>query len=139
MAGIQLTEGLEIPESELQWSFSRSSGPGGQNVNKVATKATLRWTPAEEFLPSAAWRRFQHKAARFFTIEGQVVIQSQEHRERAQNVEACRTKLKRLLLAALITPKKRVPTKPSRAAQQRRLDDKRRAADKKSSRRSSDF
>jgi ribosome-associated protein len=138
MTGIQVSNSLEIPDGQLEWSFSRSSGPGGQNVNKVNTKATLRWIPPAEFLPAAAWKRFQRKARRYLTIEGEVVIQSQEHRDRAQNVEACRNKLRHLILAALITPKKRIATKPSRASKQRRLDEKRRKSDKKTGRRLSE-
>lgn len=135
MSSIQINDNLEIPESQVEWTFSRSSGPGGQNVNKVNTKATLRWIPPAEFLPAPAWKRFQRKARRYFTTEGEVVIQSQEHRDRAQNVEACRSKLQLMLIQSLIAPKKRVATKPSRASKERRLDEKRRKADKKSGRR----
>lgn len=138
MTGIQLTHGLEIPENQLQWSYSRSSGPGGQNVNKVNSKATLRWIPPADFLPTSAWKRFRRKANRYLTADGEIVIQSQEHRDRTQNVDACRAKLQEMLLASLTAPKKRVATKPSRASKERRLNDKRRTSDRKSSRRLSD-
>jgi ribosome-associated protein len=135
VTGIKLSNSLEIAESQLEWSFSRSSGPGGQNVNKVNSKATLRWTPPIDFLPHAAWKRFQRKASRYFTTEGDVVIQSQEHRDRAQNIEACRAKLTAMILASLIAPKRRIATKPSRGSKERRLSEKRRTSDKKTGRR----
>lgn len=131
MRGIYINRRLTIPESELNWSFSRSSGPGGQNVNKVNSKATLRWKPDTEALPAAAWSRFRQMAKRYLTSEGEIVIQSQEHREQLQNMEACRERLQVLLRSALIVPKRRIKTKPSRASQRRRLEDKRRQSDKK--------
>ena len=134
MSGIQINEKLEIAEEQLQWSFARSSGPGGQNVNKVNSKATLRWTPVPGTLSQAAWNRFQRKAQCYITTEGQVVIQSQEHRDQAQNIDSCREKLRTLLLAALTPPKRRIATKPTKASRQRRLDDKQRRSDKKKSR-----
>lgn len=134
MSGLQLTRNLFIPESDLVWSFSRSSGPGGQNVNKVSSKATLRWTPPEGFLGPATLKVFARKAKRYMTTEGSVVIQSQEHRDRVQNVQACREKLQTLLISSLTPPKKRIPTKPSKAANQRRLLEKKQSSDKKRSR-----
>ncbi len=139
MTGIQINERLIIAEEQLQWSFARSSGPGGQNVNKVNSKATLRWTPVPGTLSQAAWNRFQRKAQRYPTSDGQVVIQPQEHRDQAQNIDSCREKLRTLLQAALIPPKRRIATKPTKAARQRRLDDKQRRSDKKKSRQSKEF
>lgn len=131
MTGISINETLRIPEEQLQWSFARSSGPGGQNVNKVNSKATLRWRDAAAFLSMAQWKRFQRLAKRYLTTDGEVVIQSQEHRDQAQNIEACRQKLRELVLASLKPPKRRVPTKPTKASRRRRLDNKRRTSDKK--------
>lgn len=139
MPGIVINERLAIPEEDLQWSFARSSGPGGQNVNKVNSKATLRWTPRQGFLHRAAWIRFQESAKRYLTQDGSVVIQSQEFRDQLQNIEACREKLATLIRAALIAPKRRIKTKPSRASQRRRMDQKRRLSDKKKSRGTKDF
>ena len=126
-----------IPEQQLEWSFSRSSGPGGQNVNKVNSKATLRWQPEEDFLPPAAWRRFQVQASRYLTENGQLVIQSQQFRDQAKNLEACRKKLRNLILSSLVAPRPRIPTKPSKAAKARRLNDKKQNSDRKSARRGS--
>lgn len=134
MADLIVNERYSIPEAQLQWSYARSSGPGGQNVNKVNSKATLRWVPSEDFLPAGVWGRFRRLAKRFMTTEGELVIQSQEFRDQAQNVESCRTKLKELILAALVTPKRRIATKPTKASRQRRISDKRRQSDKKQSR-----
>jgi ribosome-associated protein len=139
MSGIHVNERLHIPEEQLQWSFSRSSGPGGQNVNKVNTKATLRWQPAEGTLPSPVWNRFRTLAKRYLTTEGEVVIQSQQFRDQAQNVQACRTRLAELLRQASVAPKRRIKTKPSKAAKRRRLDEKKRISEKKKSRRSKDW
>ncbi len=139
MSGIQVSEKLEIPEDELQWSFARSGGPGGQNVNKVNSKATLRWTPGGDTLPVPVWNRFKIHAKRFLTTEGQVVIQSQEHRDQAQNIESCRRKLRELLRASLKPPKRRIASQPTRASRRRRLDAKRRQSEKKKSRQSKDF
>lgn len=140
MSNLPISEHLEIPSEQLEWSFARSGGPGGQNVNKVNSKATLRWTPPDPPPVSlAAWKRFCRAANRYVTSEGQVVIQSQEHRDQLQNIESCRQKLRTLLLAALTPPKRRVATKPTKASRQRRLDNKQRRSDKKKSRQSKDL
>ena len=137
MSGIRINSKTEIPEEQLEWSFARSSGPGGQNVNKVNTKATMRWNPDRSQFPPAVWRRFCSSAKRYFTTSGSIVIQSQEHREQKQNIEACKHRLRTLLQAAYVAPKTRVPTKPSKASNRRRLDNKRRNSDKKKLRRNS--
>lgn len=139
MANLKINEQWEIPDEQLQWTFARSGGPGGQNVNKVNSKATLRWTPVPDWLPPAVWRRFCRMAARYLTGDGQIVIQSQEHRDQTQNIVACQQKLRTLLQAALVPPKRRIATKPTKASKQRRLDDKQRRSEKKNARRSSDY
>ncbi len=135
MTDIYINDQLSIPAAQLTWTFSRSGGPGGQNVNKVNSKATLRWLPAPDFLPESAWRRFLRKAARYLTEDGEIVIQSQEHRDRAANIEACTQKLKEMIRLSLIAPKRRIATKPSKAAKARRLNDKKQRSDKKNARR----
>jgi len=139
MASIPINETLEIPEEQLEWSFARSGGPGGQNVNKVNSKATLRWRRAPGTLSSAAWGRFKMNAKRYMTTEGEVVIQSQEHRDQSQNIEACQTKLRDMVLASLKPPKRRIATKPSQGSQRRRMDEKRKQGDKKRLRQSKDY
>lgn len=137
--GIRISDHLTVPDEQLHWSFARSSGPGGQNVNKVNSKATMRWIPDHETFPSGVWKRFREKAKRFLTTDGHVVIQSQEHREQPQNVESCRTKLRVLLQASLVAPTRRIKTKPSLGARRRRLDNKRKLSDKKKSRQQRNF
>jgi ribosome-associated protein len=139
VSDLQINETIVIAEDQITWTFARSSGPGGQNVNKVNSKATLRWLPPAEFLPPAPWGRFRRLAKRFFTTEGEVVIQSQEFRDQAQNIESCREKLRRLLLEAIVPPKRRVATKPTKASRRRRLDDKKMQSDKKRTRQSKDL
>ncbi len=144
MTGIVISDHWTIPDEQMQWSFARSSGPGGQNVNKVNSKATLRWKPDMETLvpgglTQAAWNRFQRQAQRYLTAQGEIVIQSQEHRDQAQNIAACRQKLQTLLIAAMVAPKRRVATRPTKASRQRRLDTKQRTSDKKKSRQPKDF
>lgn len=139
MSGIRINEHLEIPDEQLEWSFSRSSGPGGQNVNKVNTKATLRWRRQPGTLTATAWGRFLKLAERYVTSTGEVVIQSQEHRDQPQNIEACKRKLRELVIAAQKIPKRRIPTKPSAGANRRRMEDKRKQGEKKRSRQSDDF
>jgi ribosome-associated protein len=134
-----INETLSIPEDHLQWSYARSSGPGGQNVNKVNSKATLRWAMPDNFLPPAPMNRFRMLAQRYITTEGEVVIQSQQFRDQAQNVDSCREKLKVLIRSALIQPKRRVATKPSKSANRRRLNDKKIQSDKKKTRQSKEF
>ncbi len=138
MSGIEINDALAINEDVLEWSFSRSSGPGGQNVNKVNSKATLRWSMTEDFLPLAARRRFLKLAKRYVTDDGAIVIQSQEYRDRPRNMQACRSKLQALLVQSLVAPKRRIATKPSKAAKQRRLNDKKLNSQRKQSRNFSD-
>lgn len=127
---------LAIPRSEIQFSFARSAGPGGQNVNKVNTKAVLRWRPAEsQALPPAVRQRLLNSVRTRLTREGDLVITSDRHREQGRNVGECLLRLKALISAAAKQPKKRRPTRPTRASKERRLSDKRANAAKKSSRR----
>ena len=139
MSDLLINENLSIPEDHLQWSYARSSGPGGQNVNKVNSKATLRWAMPADFLPPAPMNRFRKLAQRYITSEGEVVIQSQESRDQTQNIGNCRDKLKTLIVAALVQPKRRVATKPTKSSKRRRLDDKKIQSDKKKTRQSKEF
>lgn len=127
---------LQIPLREFNFSFARSGGPGGQNVNKVNTKATLRWNVnASESLPAAVRERFIAKYGRRITDEGELVLQSQRFRDQGRNVADCIEKLREMLTLVAVTPKKRRPTKPSKASQQRRLETKQRQSEKKQRRR----
>jgi ribosome-associated protein len=132
-----INERLTIPRSELLFSFARSAGPGGQNVNKLNTKAVLRWKPADSVaLPTVVLERFlAHNAGRL-TKEGELVIACDTHREQGRNVGDCLQRLRALVAAAAARPKVRRATKPTRASQQRRLEAKKTQAAKKSSRQS---
>ena len=125
-------EGLEIPTSEFEFTFMRSSGPGGQNVNKVSTKARLRW-PVEqtESLPEAVKERFTKQYRSRLTNEGEMILTSQRYRDQAKNVGDCLLKLREMIDAVVDVPKPRKKTKPSRGAKERRLKEKRKRSERK--------
>lgn len=127
---------IRIPLREFQFTFARSSGPGGQNVNKLNTKALLRWPVAKSpSLPEAVRRRLLSKVARRVTAEGDLLITSQRFRDAGRNVADCLEKLRKLLAEAAVTPRRRRPTRPTRASVERRLDQKRKRSQKKRQRR----
>ena len=131
-----VTARLKIPLSEFTFTFARSSGPGGQNVNKLNTKAQLRWPVVRSpSLPEAVRRRFLAKHRRRVTSEGDLLITSQRFRDAGRNVADCLEKLRAMLAQAAVTPKPRKPTKPTRASIHRRLEDKRKLSQKKQGRR----
>ncbi len=127
---------LKIPLRELRFSFSRSSGPGGQNVNKVNTKATLRWDVASTAsLPPGVRERFLARFARRITQRGELVITSQRFRDQARNVADCLEKLRAMLAEVAAPPARRLKTRPRRGAVERRLAEKRRRSALKRARR----
>jgi ribosome-associated protein len=118
---------LSIPDDELSFSYSRSAGPGGQNVNKVNSKATLRWNVSESAaLPDPVRQRFCEQQTHRINQQGVLVISSQRHREQLRNARDCLEKLRGMVEEALRVPKKRRPTRIPQGAKRRRLDDKRR-------------
>lgn len=134
---IQVHEGLCIPDDELEWSYARSGGPGGQNVNKVSSKAVLRWRAGATAapIPPPAWDRMRARFPSRFTTEGEVVISSQKYRDQERNRLDCEEKLAEMVRVALVEPTPRKATKPSKAVKRRRVADKRRQSAKKESRR----
>ncbi len=132
---LTITSTLTIPDEELRFSFSRSSGPGGQNVNKVNSKATLHFSVRHSASLSPGMReRFGQKFGSRLTNDGDVVITSQESRDQPKNVDSCLEKLRQMILEVLHPPKKRRATKPSKGSQRRRVEAKKRRSQVKAGR-----
>lgn len=137
-AGIDLAPGIRLPAAAVQLAFSRSGGPGGQNVNKLSTRAELR-VPVDALaaaLPPAAMTRLLGIARGRITRDGVLQLFSQEFRSQEANRQTVFDKLRGLVALALTAPKPRRPTKVSRSAKRRRVDDKKRRGQIKSLRRS---
>ena len=131
---------FEIPDSELEFSFARSEGPGGQNVNKVESKAILRWNvELSDALPEKVKERLILQQKNKITKDGELVISSQRFRDQERNREDCLDKLADMVVKAAHEPKKRVATKPTRAAREARISDKKRRSEVKKGRKISDW
>jgi ribosome-associated protein len=127
---------IRIPLRELHFEAARSSGPGGQNVNKVSTKVVLRWSLAQtRSLPPAVLARLRTHDAKRITREDELVLQSQRFRDRSRNVADCLEKLRALVAHAADIPARRKPTRASRSSVERRLSEKHRRGTRKSERR----
>jgi ribosome-associated protein len=126
---LQVTPTIEIPDSELAESFVRASGPGGQNVNKVASAVELRFDVAHSSSLSDALRaRLLARRDRRLTADGVLVIQANRFRDQARNRADARERLAEIIRAALHVPKKRIATRPTRASKERRIEQKKRRA-----------
>jgi ribosome-associated protein len=135
-AMLEVTDRIRIPFSELQWSFVRSGGPGGQNVNKVASKAVMRWhAVSSTSLPDDIKRRFLNQQRHRLTKDGELLITSQRYRDQERNRQDCLDKLREMIHRAIFVPRPRRPTKPSRASKESRLRTKKLRARAKMSRR----
>lgn len=129
---LSVNQNIEIPETEFDFSFARSGGPGGQNVNKVNSRAVLHWDVTNtESLPAGVKERFLARYRNRVTTEGVLVLQSQRYRDQGRNVADCLEKLREMICNVAMPPKRRRPTRPTRGSKQRRLKDKRVRAEKK--------
>ncbi|MBW3538698.1 MAG: aminoacyl-tRNA hydrolase [Planctomycetes bacterium] len=129
---LEVNDAIAIPLDEIRFTYSRSSGPGGQNVNKVSTHARLRWSPAESpSLPDDVRERFLRKYHRRLSATGELTLTSDQHRHQRRNAAECLRRLREMLLAVARPPRKRRKTRPTRGSQERRLEHKRQTSERK--------
>jgi ribosome-associated protein len=133
---LAITPALGIPDSEFQWSFARAGGPGGQNVNKVSSKARLRWNVrATSTLPPEVKARLIAQQQNRINAAGELVLESQRFRDQLKNRADCLERLRLILLRALYRPPRRKRTRPTAGSRERRLQQKRHKAARKLERR----
>ena len=130
-----VSEHVAIPDEELEWKFIRSSGPGGQNVNKVSSAVQLRFLlPLNTSLPVAARNRLRAIAGQKIVDDGSILFTARSERSQEQNRRAASERLAALIRTALIEPKIRRKTKPTKGSQERRIESKKRRGATKSQR-----
>jgi ribosome-associated protein len=124
---LDISEQVAIPDEELEWKFIRSSGPGGQNVNKVASAVQLRFLlPRNTSISAPAKHRLRRMAGQRLVDDGTILISARDERSQEQNRRAALERLADLVRAALIEPKIRKKTRPTRASKERRIESKKR-------------
>ena len=132
---LEISAQVIIPDEELEWKFIRSSGPGGQNVNKVASAVQLRFLlPRNTSIAAPAKHRLRRMAGQRLVDDGSILIAARDERSREQNRRAALGRLADLVRAALIEPKIRKKTRPTKASKERRIEAKKRRSSAKRSR-----
>ena len=127
---------IQFSQNELQFTYARSSGAGGQNVNKVNSKAVLNWNPSQsQAMPEPVRDRFMKRYGSKLNAEGDLIIMSERPRDQGRNAADCLEKLREMIRSVWFPPKKRKPTKPTFGSKQRRLKAKKEHSEKKSNRR----
>ena len=127
---------ISIPLEEFEWDYSRSGGPGGQNVNKVNSKVQRRWNPeTSPSLPPAVRTRLLNLVRSKLTTEGELLVVSQESRDQGRNLQICLDKIRALVLSVATPPKTRRPTKPTLGSKLKRVEDKGKRSETKKLRR----
>ncbi|HVK15889.1 MAG TPA: alternative ribosome rescue aminoacyl-tRNA hydrolase ArfB [Fimbriiglobus sp.] len=133
---LQITPAIAIPDAELSWAYARSGGPGGQNVNKVASKVVLRWAlDASPSVPPAVKDRIRAAHPSYVTTDGDLLVTSEKFRDQGRNREDCLAKLAAMIRRAATPPKPRKPTKPTKGSKTRRLAAKKQQSERKAGRR----
>lgn len=133
---MRITRGIELDEAELEESFVRSSGPGGQNVNKTSTAVQLRLNVQDSpSLPEPVKERLRRIAGKRIDARGVLTIEARRYREQARNRQDARERLAKLIRKAAEKPTPRVKTRPTRASKERRLEEKRKRGEAKKRRR----
>lgn len=131
-----VNERIQIPDEEIEFTYARSSGPGGQNVNKVASKAQMRWKlpSSSVVLPFGTVERMRASFPSRFTTEGEIILQSQSFRDQERNRGDCLEKLAEMIRDCLQAPRARKKTKPTYGSQLRRMEEKKRQSVRKQNR-----
>ncbi|HXT15918.1 MAG TPA: alternative ribosome rescue aminoacyl-tRNA hydrolase ArfB [Gemmatimonadaceae bacterium] len=133
---LNVSPALAIPRSELQYRASRAGGPGGQHVNTSSTRIELLWDlNASRAVTDDERERLRHRLAARLDSDGMVRVVASDRRSQGQNRQAADERLAALIKHALHVPKKRKPTKPTRAAKERRISEKKKLSEKKKNRR----
>jgi ribosome-associated protein len=131
----EITDRIRLSEDEFTWRFVRSGGPGGQNVNKVASKAVLHWDLAQSAgLPQDVKARMRALFRKRFTSAGVLVLSSQRYRDQERNRQDCLDKLRTLVIEAATLPRVRKPSRPTRSSREARLQAKKHRSARKAGR-----